>query len=111
MTELGVAVDLVGVSHDWSGLGMVEKRDGTFWTDRFRKIVAVMDHGFEDISDLKFLTLSLAARGLSSPLGATREQAGSMSIQWGTPVPGVAGGLVPLPSEQRIMDRYRLVEG
>jgi len=111
VTELGVAVDLVGVSHDWSGLGMVEKRDGTFWTDRFRKIVAVMDHGFEDISDLKFLTLSLAARGLSSPLGATREQAGSMSIQWGTPVPGVAGGLVPLPSEQRIMDRYRLVEG
>jgi hypothetical protein len=109
VTDVGVAVDLAGDSHDWSELGLVEKRDGTFWTDRYRKIVAVMDHGFEDISDLKFLTLSLVSRGLSSPLGATREQAGSMSIQWATAVPGVSGGLVPIPSEQRIMDRYRLV--
>lgn len=111
VTELGVALDLAGESHDWSELGLVEKRDGTYWTDRYRKIVAVMDHGYEDIADLKFLTLSLVSRGLSSPLGATREQAGSMSIQWATAVPGVAGGLVPLPSETRIMDRYRLVEG
>lgn len=109
VTQLGEALDLAGESHDWSELGLVEKRDGTFWTDRYRKIVAVMDHGFDDTSDLKFLTLSLLARGLSSPLGATREQAGSMSIQWATAVPGVAGGLVPIPSEQRIMDRYRLV--
>lgn len=109
VTELGTAVDLAGDSHDWSELGLVEKRDGTYWTDRFRKIVAVMDHGYEDIADLKFLALSLVSRGLSSPLGATREQAGSMSIQWATPTPGVAGGLVPLPSELRIMDRYRLV--
>lgn len=109
VTELGVAVDLAGESHDWSELGLVEKRDGTFWTDRFRKVVVVMDHGHANIADLKFLTLSLVARGLSSPLGATREQAGSMSIQWATPTPGVAGGLVPLPAELRIMDRYRLV--
>lgn len=109
VTELGTAVDLAGDSHDWSELGLVEKRDGTYWTDRFRKIVAVMDHGYEDVADLKFLALSLVSRGLSSPLGATREQAGSMSIQWATPTPGVAGGLVPLPSELRIMDRYRLV--
>lgn len=110
VTQLGVALDLAGESHDWSEIGLVEKRDGTYWTDRYRKIVAVMDHGFEDISDLKFLTLSLVSRGLSSPLGATREQAGSMSIQWATPTAGVAGGLVPLPAEQRIMDRYRLEE-
>lgn len=108
VTELGVAVDLTGESHDWSELGLVEKRDGTYWTDRFRKIVAVMDHGFDDLADLKFLTLSLVSRGLSSPLGATREQAGSMSIQWATATPGVAGGLVPIPAEVRIMDRYRL---
>lgn len=109
VTELGVTLDLDGDSHDWSELGLVEKRDGTYWTDRYRKIVVVMDHGFDDLSDLKFLTLSLVSRGLASPLGATREQAGSMSIQWATPQSGVAGGLVPLNYEEQIMHRYRLV--
>lgn len=109
VTELGVALDLTGDSVDWSELGLVEKRNGARWTDRYRKIVAVMDHGFSDLSDLKFLTLSLVSRGLSSPMGATREQAGSMSVQWSTPQSGVAGGLVPLQYELQIMNRYRLV--
>lgn len=109
VTELGVSLDLAGDTIDWSELGLVERRDGCTWTSRYRKIVVVMDHGFDDIADLKFLALSLVARGLASPMGATREQAGSMSIQWGTPQAGVAGGLVPLQYEQSIMDRYRLV--
>lgn len=109
ITELGTALVLDDDSHDWSELGLVEKRNGTRWTNRYRKIVAVMDHGFEDISDLKFLTLSLTARGLSSPFGATREQAGSMSIQWATPQSGVAGGIVPTSVEMSIVDKYRLV--
>lgn len=106
LTQLGVALNLTDDSHDWSELGLIEKRDGSYWTDRYRKIVAVMDHGFADLADLKFLTLSLVARGLSSPLGATREQAGSMSIQWSNG----AGGLVPTAYEQAIMNRYKLVD-
>lgn len=107
--DLGVEVNLLDDTHDWSELGLVEKRNGTRWTDRYRKIWVVMDHGFDDLSDLKFLTLSLVSRGLASPMGATREQAGSMSIQWATPQSGVAGGLVPLAYELQIMNRYRLV--
>jgi hypothetical protein len=109
VTQLGTALALDDDTHDWSELGLVEKRDGTFWTDRYRKIVVVMDHGYEDYSDLKFLALSLTARGLSSPFGATREQAGSMSIQWATPQSGVAGGIVPTSVELSIVNRYRLV--
>lgn len=109
VTQLGTALDLTNDTHDWSELGLVEKRDGTTWTDRYRKIQVVMDHGFKDVSDLKFLTLSLASRGLSSPFGATREQAGSMSIQWATPQAGVAGGIVPTQVEMTIIDKYRLV--
>lgn len=109
LTQLGVALDLDGDSHDWSELGLVEKRDGSCWTDRYRKIEVVMTHGFEDLADLKFLTLSLVSRGLSSPLGATREQAGSMAISWATPQQGVSGGLVPLNYEEQIMARYKLV--
>lgn len=109
LTQLGTALDLTGDTVDWSEIGLVELRDGTFWTDRYRKIVAVMDHGFADYSDLKFLTLTLVSRGLSSPFGATREQAGSMSIQWATPQSGVAGGIVPTSVEMSILNRYKLV--
>lgn len=110
VTQLGTELALDDDSHDWSEIGLVEKRDGTCWTDRYRKIVVVMDHGFDDLADLKFLTLSLVSRGLASPMGATREQAGSMSIQWATPQAGVAGGLVPLQYENQIIARYRLEE-
>lgn len=109
ITHLGKALDPDGDNLDWSELGLVELRDGSRWTDRYRKIQVVIDHGYSDLSDLKFLTLSLVSRGLASPMGATREQAGSMSIQWATPQSGVAGGLVPLQYELAIMSRYRLV--
>jgi hypothetical protein len=109
LTHLGTALDVDGEDLDWSELGLVELRNGTLWTNRYRKIVAVLDHGYDDYSDLKFLTLGLASRGLSSPFGATREQAGSMSIQWATPQSGVAGGIVPTSVELSIVNRYKLV--
>lgn len=109
LTNQGKVLDLLGDAVDWSEIGLVELRDGTRWTDRYRKIQAVLDHGYEDYSDLKFLTLSLASRGLSSPFGATREQAGSMSIQWATPQAGVAGGIVPTSVELTIVNKYKLV--
>lgn len=109
VTHVGQVLDPNGEDLDWSELGLVELRNGSRWTDRYRKIQVVMDHGYEDYSDLKFLALSLASRGLSSPFGATREQAGSMSIQWATPQSGVAGGIVPTSVELSIVDKYRLV--
>ncbi|QGJ97148.1 head-to-tail adaptor [Arthrobacter phage Maria1952] len=107
LTELGVALDVDAL--DWSEIGMVQRTDRCPWTNRFRKIVAVMNHGYDEFAELTFLTLSLVARGLASPMGATREQAGAMSINWATVQQGVSGGLVPLGYEREIMGRYKLV--
>lgn len=107
ISELGRDLD-VEEEIDWSAIGLVMKVNGV-WTNRYRKIRAKITHGYPEAADLAWLACSLAARGLSSPMGATREQAGAISITWATPQSGVGGGLVPLTSEQAVMDRYKLV--
>ncbi|AZS07990.1 head-to-tail adaptor [Arthrobacter phage GreenHearts] len=107
VTELGVALDVDEL--DWSEIGLVQRPYCKSWTHRYRKIQVVMDHGFDELAELTFLTLSLVARGLASPMGATREQAGAMSINWGTVQQGVSGGLVPLEYEREIINSYKLV--
>ncbi|ALY10736.1 head-to-tail adaptor [Arthrobacter phage Suppi] len=107
VTELGVSLDVDEL--DWSELGLVQRVNCGSWTRRYRKIVVVMDHGYDELAQIKFLTLSLVARGLASPMGATREQAGAMSINWATVQQGVSGGLVPLDYEREIINSYKLV--
>lgn len=103
-TVLDPLVDL-----DSSPLGMVQRLDGKLWTRRYGRIQAVIDHGFDDLHELQMITCALVARGLSSPMGATREQAGSMSISWSEGQRGLAGGIAPSNHEQQIIDSYRLV--
>lgn len=100
-----VAVDALDYS---SGTGLVERQDGVF-THRYGQVIAVLDHGYEEAEELAQITLQLAARALSSPMGATREQAGSVSVNWGMAVQGVSGGLIPLSSELAAVESYRVV--
>lgn len=106
VAEDGVSLDLDTL--DWSELGIVEKYGCGRWTRRYRKIVAVIKHGYDEVPDLKQVTLDLAARALASPMGATREQAGSLSVNWSMVQPGTAGGMVPLNAEKAVVARYRL---
>ena len=99
--------DDVDAAVDWSAAGLISKVGGGTWTRRYRQIRVTIDHGHDEVEDLQQLTLQLAARALSSPMGATREQAGSLSVNWGMAVQGVSGGLIPLAPEQAVMERYR----
>jgi hypothetical protein len=88
--------------------GLVKKRDGCNWTSHYGAIAVVMDHGEEDAPDLANLALKLVARGLASPMGATREQAGALSVNWSMTTQGVVGGIVPTADERTLMDSYVL---
>lgn len=90
--------------YEWSKIGFIRSRH--FWTERYRTIEVTYTHGYEleDAADLVELTKSLAARHLSSPMGATREQAGMVSIAWGSG----AGSITPLENERAVLDYYRL---
>ena len=88
--------------------GLVKKRDGGTWSAEYGAIAVTMDHGEEDAPDLANLALKLVARGLASPMGATREQAGALSVNWSMTTQGVVGGIVPTADERSLMDSYVL---
>lgn len=99
----GTAVD---VEHlEWSQKGMI-RRHG--WPNKFRSIRAKVMHGFEDAADVKQIVQQIVANAISSPLGATRESAGQVSISWSTTAPGVAGGVSILQRDMAVLDLYRL---
>ena len=108
LTEAGTVIDPVAGVDVSRETGLVKKTDGSSWTTRYGHIVVTMDHGEEEVPDLAMLCLKLAARGLASPMGATREQAGALSVNWSMTTQGVAGGITPTLDERSLMDSYVL---
>ena len=91
----------------WSVDGSV-KRLHTRWHDDFRIIDATITHGYPSAPDVKSVALAVVTRELSSPTGATREQAGAVSVSWALSSPGVSGGIALLAHERAILDFYRI---
>ena len=79
----------------------------------FRAIRATIVHGFDldMVADLKQIVQQVVGNAISSPLGATREQAGQVSIQWSTTAPGVSGGVSLLERDYAVLNQYRLPRG
>lgn len=108
MTDAGTAVDVAGLDYNTGERsdGIV---DGHKWTARRGQVVAVIVHGHPDMpSTLKDVAMHVAARALGSPLGATKEAAGGVSVSWSLTGSQVAGGTVLLDSEHDALDTYRL---
>lgn len=108
ITDAGTVLDPVADVDVSRETGLVRKVSGGAWTARYGQIQVVMDHGEEDAPELAMLTLKLAARGLASPMGATREQAGALSVNWSMVTQGVAAGITPSADESAVMDSYVL---
>lgn len=92
---------------EWSPLGTVRRTCGR-WTDRYRSIAVTMTHGYEDAPDVAQIIMQVVTAALSSPMGATREQAGALSVSWATTAPGVSGGLSLLQRDLDVLNLYRL---
>lgn len=90
---------------DVSASGLMQRTDGGLWTRRMGRLFVTMDHGHRAVPDLQALCVSLVARALASPLGATQESAGSISVSWGSY--GTGGGLQPYGTEQQLMASYK----
>jgi len=91
----------------WSADGSV-KRLAALWSDDFRIIDATITHGYPTARAVKAVALAVVTRELSSPTGATREQAGAVSVSWALSAPGVSGGIALLAHEREILDFYRI---
>lgn len=76
----------------------------------FEAITVTMRHGFDPdaVADLLQVVSQVVLVALASPMGATREQAGSIAVTWATTAPGVAGGLSLLGRDRDVLELYRL---
>lgn len=94
---------------DWSVNGNIS-RPGYHWPEGLGNISVTFTHGYpdEEIADLKQIILQVSSHALSSPTGATREQAGQVSMQWATTAPGVAGGLSLLARDLAVVASYTI---
>ena len=107
VTVLGEPLDIDAV--EWSANGEVRGR----WPERFRSIVVSLAHGFDPdaASDIRQVVQQVVGNAIASPLGATREQAGQVAVQWSTTAPGVSGGLSLLERDLAVLNTYRLPGG
>lgn len=106
VVQLGTTLD--ASTYRWSALGSIKLNSG-WWTDEYRGIEVALTHGYVDADDVRDVLLAIVSRELSSPSGATREQAGQVSVSWAITSPGVSGGLALLGTDYAVLDSYRIV--
>ncbi|QGZ16901.1 head-to-tail adaptor [Arthrobacter phage LittleTokyo] len=106
-TNAGTVVDLAEV--DFSRSGMLELRGG-WWSSRLGGVSVRVQHGYDlaDVADVQQIVKQVTANALASPMGATREQAGQVSISWATTAPGVSGGLSLLERDFAVLAPFKI---
>lgn len=102
-------LDLAG-RLDFSEHGMVELRDGGGWSSRLGSVAVRVRHGWDlaDVPDVAQIVKQVTANALASPMGATREQAGTVSISWAMTGPNVSGGLSLLQRDLEVLNHYKI---
>lgn len=113
LTALGAVVErdvtVDATTLEWSRLGNVRRTAGC-WSESYGALSVTMTHGFEDVPDVEQIVAQVVAAALSSPMGATREQAGSLAVTWATTAPGVSGGLSLLERDLAILATYKIAD-
>lgn len=91
---------------EWSEDG--EIRRSVRWPRRYRGVKISFTHGFDFVPDVVQIIQQVVANAISSPLGATTESAGALSVSWSTTAPGVSGGMSLLDRDYAVLSQYRL---
>ena len=102
-------VELDKKTFRWTPKGMVELVDPrTSFPSGFQRVQVTMTHGFDSAPDVAQVVRQIVANAISSSMGATREQAGQVSVSWSLTAPNVAGGISLLARDLAVLDSYRL---
>lgn len=107
-TNGGYSVDVSTV--EFSRSGMLELSGGGWWSSKLGGVSVRVQHGYDvaDVADVQQVVKQVTANALSSPMGATREQAGQVSISWATTAPGVSGGLSLLERDFAVLAPFKI---
>lgn len=101
---------LAATDYEWSKrTGNVRQKHARTFPDIWGGIVVAFNSGYAAVpADIKEIVLQVSSLALSSPTGATREQAGQVSMAWATTAAGVAGGLTLLGRDRATLASYLL---
>lgn len=95
-------VELAPSSYSWSRTGVLRKRVGC-WTPEYRGVVAVVDHGYDELEDVEGVVLQTAVRSLI----ARADRSGSASGRSTSDLrPRSAGSVSSL--DYAVLDKYLL---
>jgi hypothetical protein len=87
---------------DWSTRGLVAKRSGLPWSDRFQGVTVTMCHGFNEAPDFEAAVLAAIERGAFSTVD-TVKMIGPFQYDTATVTSGIFNG-----TERALLDRYAL---
>jgi hypothetical protein len=109
-SDAGTVLDVSGVDFSRSGMVELPRTSGTWWSGRLGAVSVRVRHGYDlaDVPDVAQIVKQLTANALASPMGATREQAGTVSVAWATTAPGVSGGLSLLQRDMDILAAFKI---
>lgn len=101
---------LTDIDLEWSRrTGNVRRKSHVGFPEAYGSIIVLFNSGYESVPQvLKQIVLQASAMALSSPTGATREQAGQVAMQWATTAPGVSGGLTLHDRDFKALSQYIL---
>lgn len=99
-------VELAPSSYSWSRTGVLRKRVGC-WTPEYRGVVAVVDHGYDELEDVEGVVLQTAVRSLIAPGGQVGLRVGQIDERFATTV----GGFGFFTSDYAVLDKYLLPGG
>lgn len=94
---------------DASEAGMLELRSGS-WSGRLGSVAVRLEHGYhlQELADVGQIVKQVTANAIASPMGATREQAGTVSISWASTAPNVSGGLSLLQRDLEVLAPFKI---
>lgn len=96
---------------EWSAKGYLRAPFAFYWTNRLRGVRIQLRHGFAEVPDIVEIVRAMAARAANSPDTSIRDQVGTVSTFASQTAQGVAGGVVLMEHERKMLQRYRIRGG
>ncbi|MEU1526360.1 hypothetical protein ABZ413_29605 [Nocardia rhamnosiphila] len=106
VTSVTVAGEVLASDrYEWSRDGSLRICGGGRWTNRYRGVAAVVNHGYDTIPEnIVSVILDATSTAISTPIGETAEQPEAM----GPFSFGGRGGVVLTTAQRRVLDRYTI---
>lgn len=103
-----VLVDGSPVDVEWSEAGLLKRKDGGCWPDKYRSISVTLTHGYESAGELGALIAGIASRAAMNPSGnVVSQRAGTQSVTYAASG-GAVASIPLLATEMALLDPYRL---